>query len=230
MTDWTTVPHRVRRALRRRVGLGPFRSAAPVSADFGYARGLPVDRFYIEQFLAASAPLIRGTTLEVGDDSYTAQFGGSAATRREVIHIDAATATYRGDMTQPGVLPESRFDCAVITQTLHLIFDMAAAVRRLRETLAPGGTLLLTVPGISPIAGDRWGETWYWSLTALSLGRLLGEAFGAENVSVRAYGNVFAATAFLQGLAVEDLERSLLEPHDPRYPVIVAAAARRSAS
>ena len=229
MTDRTSLPRRLRRALRRQVGLGPFRSATPVSADFGYSRGLPVDRFYIEQFLAASAQHITGTTLEVGDDSYTAQFGGPA-TRREVIHIDSPAATYRGDMTQPGVLPDGRFDCAVITQTLHLIYDMAAAVRRLRETLAPGGTLLLTVPGITPIAGDRWGETWYWSLTTLSLNRLLGEAFGTANVSVQAYGNVFAATAFLQGLAIEDLERALLEQKDPRYPVIVAAIARRPAS
>lgn len=229
MADWRALPHHLRRALRRRVGLGPFRSTVPVSADFGYARGLPVDRFYIEQFLAASAPHIRGTTLEVGDDSYTARFGGPAATRREVIHIDAPAATYRGDMTQPGVLPPGRFDCAVITQTLHLIYDMPAAIGRLRDAMATGGTLLLTVPGITPIAGDRWGETWWWSLTPLSLARLLGDAFGAENVAIEAYGNVFAATALLQGLAVEDLDPSLLAPYDKRYPVIVAATARRPA-
>ncbi len=215
--------------IRRRVGLGPFRTADPVSADFGYGRGLPIDRVYIEWFLEEFREVIRGTTLEVGDDSYTARFGGQTTLQREVIHVDQADtlATYHGDMAQPGVLPRDRFDCAVITQTLHLIYDMPRVVRHLRQSLVPGGTLLLTVPGISPIAADRWGETWYWSLTSFSLARLLGDEFGSDNVRVRSYGNAYAATAFLQGFAAADVRSRLLRHHDPRFPVIVAASARR---
>ena len=48
-------------------------------------------------------------------------------------------------------------------------------------------------------------------------------------VTVEAHGNLLAATTFLAGLAVEDLpETSLLDAHDPDYPVVITAVARRA--
>lgn len=221
---------RVLRRLRRPwPDFGHLSRTEPVSRAFGFDRGTPVDRYYIDRFLTDRAPAVRGRTLEVGDDDYTRRFGADRTTRREVIHIDPANAAavYHGDMSSPGVLPTATFDCAVITQTLHLIYDMAAAVRHLHDSLVPGGTLLLTVPGISQIAGDEWGESWFWSLTQLSAGRLFSDAFGPENISIQAYGNVYAATAFLHGLAVTELECNKLDVVDPLYPVIVAVEAVR---
>jgi hypothetical protein len=50
-------------------------------------------------------------------------------------------------------------------------------------------------------------------------------------VSVEARGNVFAATAFLYGVALEELASSDLEADDSSYPVIVAArAVKRNAA
>lgn len=225
-----SLPRRVLRRLsgRRWPDFGDLSGTAPISRAFGFDRGTPVDRYYIERFLADHATAIRGRTLEVGDDSYTRRFG-AAGCRREVIHVNPANAaaTYHGDMSQAGILPEARFDCAVITQTLHLIYDMVATVRRLHASLSVGGTLLLTVPGITQIAADQWGATWYWSLTELSLTRLLSDAFGNANVAVRSYGNVHAATALLHGLATEEVSRDKLDVVDPLYPVIVAGAAVR---
>ena len=66
-------------------------------------------------------------------------------------------ATLFGDLTQPGVLPDEAFDCIVLTQTLQLIFELEEAVTRLYAALKPGGMLLLTVPGISPIDRGEWG-------------------------------------------------------------------------
>ena len=223
-----TLVRRMVRRLRRSLPYSLSRTE-PISRAFGYDRGTPVDRYYIEQFLTGRRSTVRGRTLEVGDDNYTRLFGADRTTQREVIHIDPtnAAASYHGDMSSPGVLPIATFDCAVITQTLHLIYDMHAAVRRLHASLVPGGTLLLTVPGISQIAGDEWGKTWFWSLTQLSVARLLSDVFGAQNVAVQTYGNVFAATAFLHGLAVEEIDQRKLGAVDPLYPVIVAAVATR---
>ena len=41
------------------------------------------------------------------------------------------------------------------------------------------------------------------------------------------YGNVLSATAFLQGLAVEELTRDDLAPLDHAYPVILGVRARK---
>jgi len=45
---------------------------------------------------------------------------------------------------------------------------------------------------------------------------------------VQRYGNVFAATMFLQGLAVEELDTRDLDPVDRAYPVIVSVRARKA--
>ena len=221
---------RIRRKLGLKPRFGDLAGTEPISRNFGFDRGTPVDRYYIEQFLNDHAGRIAGHALEIGDDFYTARFGGEQTACRDVLHIDPGhPATYHGDLATPGVLPEGTFDCEVVTQTLHLIYDMKAALMQLHAGLRPGGTLLVTAPGISQIAGDAWGETWYWSLTPASLTRLLAEVFSPEHVSVVSYGNVFAATAFLQGIACEDLRREKLELIDPLYPVIVAACAVKDA-
>jgi SAM-dependent methyltransferase len=125
------------------------------------------------------------------------------------------------------VLTAGAFDCIVLTQTLQLIYDVRLAIRQLHRALAPGGAVLVTAPGISQIDRGEWGKTWFWSFTPAALERLFGEVFGPDAVMIERYGNVFAATTFLQGLAVEEIETADLDPIDPAYPVIIALRARK---
>lgn len=214
-----------------RVRFGDLHRVTPISQCFGFDRGLPVDRYYIERFLARNASQIVGRVLEVGDDSYTRRFGGSRVTRGDVLHVRAGNprATLIGDLTDPDVLPENAFDCIILTQTLQLIEDVHSAVARLYRALAPGGAVLVTAPGISQIDRGEWGSTWFWSFTSTALQRLFGEWFGSGAVMVEQYGNVFAATAFLHGLAVEELDTRDLDVLDKAYPVIVAVRATKRA-
>jgi SAM-dependent methyltransferase len=132
-----------------------------------------------------------------------------------------------GDLTDASVLPENAFDCIVLTQTLQLVYDVPLAVARIHRSLAPGGAVLVTAPGISQIDRGEWGATWFWSFTPAALHRLFADVFGPDEVMLERYGNVFSATAFLQGLAVEELEARDLDPVDHAYPVIVALRARK---
>jgi SAM-dependent methyltransferase len=218
------------RALRPYWGM--FTSTKPLSRVFGYDRGSPVDRYYIHDFLDRQRAEIHGRVLEIGDDEYSRQYGGSAITHQDVLHVHAGNpaATIVGDLAQPGVLPVDAFDCLVLTQTLHLIFDMAAAVRAMHTALRPGGVALITVPGISQIDTGEWGGTWYWSLTPASAQRLFADVFGSDGIEVTCYGNVQSATAFLRGAAAEEVGRRRLEVHDPAYPVIVAVRATKAVS
>jgi SAM-dependent methyltransferase len=206
---------------------GDFASVSPACADFGYGRGLPIDRYYVEAFLAERSADIRGRALEIGDASYCRRFG--RITHQDVLHVDAGApeATIKGDLSQTGVLPLGVYDCMVITQTLHLIYDMPAAVREMHKALKPGGVLLLTSPGISRIDRGDWKDTWYWSLTEASIRRLFVEAFGDENCDVGVHGNVYAAICFLQGLALDEVDRKKLDVLDPSFPVILTVRARK---
>ena len=53
--------------LYRSVDFGDFDRVTPISRVFGLDCGQPIDRYCIEQFLAAHTDLIRGRTLEMGD-------------------------------------------------------------------------------------------------------------------------------------------------------------------
>jgi SAM-dependent methyltransferase len=219
-----------RRLLRSReriaLRLGQISSDRPLSDDFGFSRGSPIDRHYIESFLGRHAPDVRGRVLEVGDDSYSRRFGAERVTRQSVLHLHSGHgATIVGDLSTPGVLPEHAFDCIVLTQTLDLVFDLDAALKQLRRSLRPGGTLLLTVAGIASVDRGAWKDFSCWCFREGSVRRLLEAHFDPSKVEVTAYGNLFAATVFLHGGAVEDIDARRLLPFDPAYPVTIAARA-----
>ena len=50
------------------VDLGDFNRVTPISSNFGFDRGTPIDRYYIERFLHRHTSDIQGRALEVGDD------------------------------------------------------------------------------------------------------------------------------------------------------------------
>jgi SAM-dependent methyltransferase len=215
---------------RRRVRMGRLRRTAPLSRQFGYDRGQPVDRHYVEQFLEAHAHQIRGRVLEIGDSEYTHRFGGGRVTRSDVLNIAAGhpETTIVADLADADHIPSDSFDALVVTQTLHLVYDLPRAVRTLHRILRPGATALVTVPGISPVSSDQWSETWYWSLTPLAARRLFGEVFGDDWVVVEAHGNVLTTVAFLEGMASHELRPEELELHDPQFPMLVTVTATRS--
>jgi SAM-dependent methyltransferase len=226
MTSW-----RRTRRFGQPVDWGNLRRERPLSW-FGFERGMPIDRFYIEAFLDAHRSDIRGRVLEIEDDAYTRKFGSAAVEQRDVLYAAPRFpgATLTGDLSTGVGIPEAAFDCIILTQTLPFIYDIHAAVRHTFRALRPAGVLLATVPGITRVSlpdMDRWGE--YWRLTSLSARRLLEEAFVPEQVSVRAYGSMLPAVAFLYGLAAEDLSIAELDRSDPEFEVLIGARAVRSA-
>ncbi len=211
------------------IDFGSLRRVKPISRGFGWDRGLPVDRYYIEQVLTQYAGDIRGRVLEIGDDEYTRRFGGDRVSQADILHAHAGNpkATFIGDLHDAPQIPSDTFDCIVLTQTLHLVYDARAAIRTLYRILKPGGVLLLTVPGITQIGGDEWREQWWWSFTSYSITRMLHESFPADRVSVQSYGNVLAAVALLHGAATTELTPAELDAKDGEYQVIVAARAAK---
>ena len=92
---------------------GSLRRLTPVSRHFGYDRGLPVDRYYIERFLEENAPAVAGHVLEIGDSAYTRRFGGRRVTDSDVLNIDPGQpeTTIVGDLAIADHIPSDSFDC-----------------------------------------------------------------------------------------------------------------------
>jgi hypothetical protein len=212
------------------VRFGDLRRLQPLSERFGFDRGKPIDRYYIEDFLRRHGGDITGRVLEVGDASYTRRFG-EGVTRSEVMDPNESNphATIVADLTRASMIESETFDCIICTQVLLLIFDVRAAIRTLERILTPGGALLATVPGITKMSrgeAERWGD--YWRFTSQSARRLFEEVFPPGAVHVEAHGNVLAAVAFLHGLAAEELSQRELDAHDPDFEVTVAVRAAKA--
>lgn len=227
------------RAVKRRATLSPplglvrfgsFARIEPISRVFGFDRGQPVDRYYIDKFIQQHRACIRGRCLEIGDDAYTRKYGSDTVSQIDVLHAVEGNpkATIVGDLATGENVPDNAYDCVICTQTLNFIRDPRCAIATLHRSLVVGGVTLVTVPGISQISRydmDRWGD--FWRFTDLSARSLFEEAFGKENVVVETFGNVLAACAFLHGLASSELSREELDHQDQDYQLTIGIRAHR---
>lgn len=210
----------------------PENKLEPVTRDFGYSVGQPIDRYYIDLFLEQHCEDIHGCVMEIADSNYTKRFGGSRVVKSEVLHTrENENATLIGDLATGQGIPRNSYDCIILTQTLPFIYDVKSAIANCHKALKHGGVLLCTVNGISQISRydmDRWGD--FWRFTNLSIKQLLLESFEpsaekSEPVSVTTFGNILTATAFLKGLPSQELQLNEMNHHDQYYQVLIGARA-----
>ena len=147
------------------------------------------------------------------------------------MHIEEGNpqATFYGDLSNVPQIPDNTFDCIILTQTLQFIYHYKEALQTCFRILKPGGSLLLTVPGISHIDHGEWKDIWFWSFTKNSIIKLLGEFFPAPNTTVTAFGNVLVASAFLYGMGLPEVSKEQLDYSDTHYQVIITAVAVKPA-
>lgn len=202
-------------------------SIRPISRQFGFDRGQPIDRYFIDQFLDENRERISGNVLEIGENRYTKVFG------TDVVKLDLLDigqypgVTIVANLESGEGIPDGQYDCFVLTQVIHLLYDVKQSLKHAVQVLKPGGSLLVTVPGVSQSCRtNEYGD--YWRFTSMSLERLLTEIDGVDTVTVNSYGNLATAQAFLDGRAVHELPKKLLAYTDPQYEVLLAAIVTKS--
>ncbi len=215
------------KGLRNNLCWHNLRNIHPVSECFGFDRGTPVDRYYINTFFTENEDLIRGHVLEIADNTYSSKFGKNI-TKFEILHPEKQNkrATLIGDLTKINTLPKNQFDCFICTQTLNVIYDFKKAIEGSYYLLKSGGVMLGTVAGLCQISKydmDRWGD--YWRFTDMTILRAFGEIFGERNVKVKTYGNVLSALALLEGISAEELTKEELDYTDNIYQVLITIRA-----
>lgn len=202
---------------------GDLKRVKPISEHFGYDRGnMPVDRYYIQGFLQRNASAIHGNVLEIGESIYTNMYGHEVE-KAHIFHVDPKNkeATYTGEIEDAHHIPDNFYDCIIFTQTLQYIYRFEDAISQLKRILKPGGTLLLTVPGLSPISKDPWSERWQYTFTANALRKAFERQFqSAKQLEVASYGNVMVATAAMYGLAAEEMSANELNYQDDLYQLV----------
>lgn len=222
------IRHRLRNRFFMTVGM---RGTAPINPAFGSAQGTPIDRHYIAGFLGEHRALITGRVLEIGDRSYTERYGVGVTQSDVLSAVPSPVATFVGDLAACPEIADDSFDCIVLTQALHCIYDIRAVIGELHRILKPGGSVLCTVPGISQVSRydmDRWGDR--WRLTTQSATELFETAFAPDALAIQTYGNAYAAVCFLQGVPAERLNRVKLNRWEPDYQLIIGVVATKPAA
>ena len=212
-----------------KIDFGDFERIKPFSVQFGFDRGGPVDRYYIENFLRLNSGYIKGYVLEVKDNEYTLRFGGSSVRESAVLDINPENrnATVIGDLADLHEVAEDTFDCIILTQTLQYIYDYEKAVSTCYRILKQGGVLLLTVPGISSTDFGELRSIWHMSFTRNSISNMLLEFFQPEKIAIATFGNVMVAAGFLYGMGLPEFSRKQMDKNDPLYQLIITAKATK---
>jgi peptidoglycan/xylan/chitin deacetylase (PgdA/CDA1 family) len=217
---------------REDIDWGELRRTDPVSRDWGYDRGIPIDRRYIDEFLAAHSSDVRGAVLEVQEDEFTRAYGGPRVSASTVVDVDASNgrASVLADLRCAPGIPADHFDCIILTQTLHVIDDMPAVLRECHRILKPGGVLLATVPAASRVCLEYGRDGDFWRTTPAGARALMRTSFAPSAVSTSVFGNVLTNVAFLHGLATTELADADFGQHDPYVPAITGIRARKGTS
>ena len=202
------------------------RTTKPLSNHYGFDRGTPIDRFYIEDFLEKNKLQIKGKCLEVLSNNYMKKFGAEKVTISDVIDIDEQNknATILADLRDMPGVPSNNYDCIILTQVLQFIDEPVQALREIHRILKPGGYVLATLPAVSRIdctsgvAGD------FWRFTQAGA-HVLFKNFSDVKVANR--GNCRSGMLFLAGVSQEEVSKKILEADDEQFPVIITVLAKK---
>ena len=201
----------------------------PVDDIYGFRRGKPIDRYYIERFLSSYQKYIRGCCLEISENTYTKRYGGERVTSSVMLHVQGwGDNVIKGNLETGEGLNSDTFDTMIITQTLMFIYDIYSVVNNIYRSLKWNGCALITVSGISQISrydDDNWGM--YHAFYEKGLQKLFYPVFGEENTEIIHYGNVKSAMSFLYGVTTEELSTCDLDYEDYNYPVIYGIYVRK---
>lgn len=207
----------------------------PVGKLYGANRGGSICRYYINEFLFQNKNTIKGNVLEIGDRNYTNKFG-TAVKESYVLHFDEMASEDRGicgcefdfmgDLRTGEGIAKDFYDCIILTQVLNFVRDIKDTPNVLIDSLKIGGTLLISVSGISAICRydmDKYGQ--YWNFTDKSI----RDMFMRSNTECQVWtrGNCKVACTFLQGMGCADLTEEELRETDEDFQVMIFAVVTR---
>jgi SAM-dependent methyltransferase len=224
--EWTTWARTVIRGLGR-PKWGNLRRVTPISANYGFDRGTPIDRYYVDRFFTAHRNAISGRALEIQTTDHITRYGAGVTTADTLDINPACHPTYCCDLAHSDVVPSGSYDCFLLPNTLCFLRDLEGALREARRIVRPGGAILATVPVFVPLTPDVKD---YWHASADGWRIVVDRVWPDCDTTVESHGNCLAAAAAMYGVAVEELSARELDVHDPRYPVLVTISCRTRAS
>lgn len=203
------------------VKLDQVRRYSSFCTSYGFSRGTPIDRFYLEQFTSTITSNVTGRVLEIGGRKDNRRAYGFEHAD-EYITVDSdrnSGADIIADVHDKASFQPNTFDSIVIFNVLEHCLAPATIVANIHEWLRFGGQVFCEVPNAQRIHRDPRD---YWRILPDALEGLFSKY---RSTRITTYGNLYAVIASYCGLAAEELAFSDLIRHTPDYPVISCAIA-----
>lgn len=195
----------------------------------GRQRGEPVVRYYWEQFLCAHRADLRGRCLEIGTTQTIRRLGGAAVSHAEAMDLGPREGvTVVADLSRADGVASDRYDCFVLPFTMHLIYDVEAALYHAVRILKPGGVLLVNFPCVDYYfprgldMGTGRPLFVFWWFTPIQVENLLRRiGLTGPEFEVVTYGNLFARVAYQMNMPAEELTRVERDHQDEGHPLLI---------
>jgi glycosyltransferase involved in cell wall biosynthesis len=196
--------------------------------------GTPVVRYYWDRFLEKYRGDIRGAVLEVGTTVTVRRFGGQAVTRVDALDLTphSPEIVVVADLTRADHVPADQYDCFVNQFTMHLIYDVDAALYHSIRMLRTGGVLLVNFPCVDYYfprgldMGTGAPVFLHWWFTPIQVENLLRRAgLSSRDYTIEIFGNLFSRVAYQMNLPAEELARHELVHADPGHPLLICVRA-----
>jgi len=200
----------------------------------GRQQGTAVVRHYWACFLQEHQVDIRGHALEIGTTSTIRQYGANTLTRVDALDLIAhrREITVVADLSRADNVPSDTYDCFINQFTMHLIYDLDAALYHSIRLLKPGGVLLINFPCVDyyfPNGLDmQTGAPLFlhWWFTPIQVENLLRRAGLSEaDHRMKMFGNLFSRIAYQMNMPAEELTRHELDYVDPGHPLLICVRA-----
>jgi hypothetical protein len=207
---------------------GNLRRLQQFSRDhFGFDRGTPIDRYYVDQFFQQHRDAITGDVLEIDKDMYAGQYGHDM---RKVDTFDIEPdpdwpPTFVCDLAHSeDILPSEAYDCVLLPCTLSVLRELGPCLRNALRVLRPNGVILASGATTMPLNTED-GD--YWHHSPAGWREFLPSVWPGCEIVVEGYGNCLAVAAANLGLVVEDLTPKELDYYDPILPVTTTVFCRK---
>jgi len=216
------------RCLARNLGFprwGNLRRVRPFSTCFGWDRGTPIDRYYVDRFFDQHREFITGDVLEIQQSVYTQRYGHHLRTMHSFDIDPRFGATFTCDLAHcEDVLPSQTYDCVLMPCTLSLLREIKPCLRNALRAVKPGGVILANGAGLIPFDG---ADTDFWHCSPEGWRHLTRSVWPDCEIVVEGHGNCLAVVAANLGLSAEELTAEELDCSDEVLPIVTNVFCRK---
>lgn len=206
------------------IDFGDFRGQLPFCPQFGSLRGTPIDRYYLDKFIAEIREEVVGNTLEIGGKKDNRLlYGVNKAAPYLTMDLAGKGLDIIGDAHDISAVEKGSLDSVIIFNVLEHCQRPWVVVDNIYEWLKDNGQVFCMVPNAQRVHNFPKD---YWRIFPDAIDSLFAR-FPHRKLYI--YGNPLTTIASYMGVAAEELKAEELDAAQENYPVASCIHARKAA-